>query len=366
MEKSKGFVKSMFFSCFILIIVNGSYGQKALPIYEGINYSVSTLVYDNTNWWCLDATPVNDVAVTLGSLTYPGLLESTANKLNISGDGDDFVIWFGDQPSNTKIYYSFIFQVTDMTGISANTPADIAGFTNSPDLFGAFGCSIIIQKDASDPTKFNIGQGIRTILHVWHTIDGTPAGTKVKYSFNTPILVVAAYDITGTYVPGSPDDKSSLWINPSSVTFENTLPPTPLITGDLTGSGINDINPVNRFYIKQDAPSNTPTLNIDEVRIGLTWASVTPKSISTGTQEIFSEKTRPTIYPNPVKDMMRVDIKSSDINVIEIYNLTGNRIISKKINPGITNVDVSNLSQGVYLVSLKGSGVIYNKKFIKK
>ena len=118
MEKSLRFKKIMFFSCFIFLLINGSYGQKTLPVYDGINYTAGTLVYDNTNWWCLNTSPVNDVNVASGSLSYSGLLESTANKISISGDGDDFVIWFGDQPADTKIYYSFIFQVTDMTGIS--------------------------------------------------------------------------------------------------------------------------------------------------------------------------------------------------------------------------------------------------------
>ncbi len=46
------------------------------------------------------------------------------------------------------------------------------------------------------------------------------------------------------------NDKSSMWINPSSTTFENTLPPAATITKNLTGTGINDIDVVNRFYIR--------------------------------------------------------------------------------------------------------------------
>ena len=96
MGKSIGFKKIMFFSGFFLLI-NICYGQKTLPVYDGINYTAGTLAYDNINWWCLNASPVNDITVSTGSLSYNGLLASTANKLSISADGDDIVIWIGDQ-----------------------------------------------------------------------------------------------------------------------------------------------------------------------------------------------------------------------------------------------------------------------------
>ena len=364
MEKSIGFNKIVFFSCFIFLLINESYGQKTLPVYDGINYTVGTLIYDNINWWCLNASPVNDVIVSSGSLSFPELAESAGNKISISGAGDDIVIWFGDQAADTKVYYSFIFQITDMTGISIGTPANFAGFLNSHTTTGSLGCSIFVQKDASDPSKFNIGHSTRSsVTTAWNSVAGIP----VQYSLNTPIFVVGCYEIIGVFLSGTPNDKSSCWINPPSSTFENTLPPVASITGDLTGTGINDINPLNTFYIRQDASSNTPSINIDEVRIGLTWASVTPKSIATGVTDIFSGKPGAAIYPNPVDNIMKVDFKSSDISYIEIYNLTGNRIMTKKVNQGTTNVDVSSLPKGMYVISFKGAdGVEVTKKVIKK
>ena len=340
-----------------------SYGQKTLPVYDGISYSVGTLVYDNSNWWCLNPSPVNDVTVTSGSLTYPDLLESTLNKINISGDGDDFVIWFGDRPADTKIYYSFIFQVTSMTNLSSGTPAHFAGFTNTYNTTGSFGCSIFVQKDALDQTKFNIGHVARSsLVPVWNLSGGIP----VQYSLNTPIFIVGCYEIIGTYVAGTPNDNSSLWINPLASTFENALPPAATITSNLTGGSANDINPVTSFYIRQDAASNTPTIDIDEVRIGLTWASVTPKTIATSTNDKIADKTGITIYPNPVKELMKVNVNRSDIRFMEIYNISGNRVLAKVINLGTTTINVSTLPEGIYTISFKGTGATYSRKFIKR
>lgn len=363
MKRSFGFKRTVITSCFIIFLISGSYGQKALPVYDGINYTAGTLVYDNTNWWCLNPSPVNDVTVTAGSLSYPGLLESTANKISISGDGDDFVIWFGDRPADTKVYYSFIFQVTNMAGISSGTYAHFAGFTNTYNTIGSFGCSIFVQKDATDFAKFNIGHFAKSSQEpVWNQVSGTP----VQYSINTPILVVGCYEIIGPFINGTPNDKSSFWINPLSSTFENTLPPTAAITSNLTGKSTNDLNPVTSFYILQDAPTNTPAIDIDEVRIGSTWASVTPKSISTGTKDIYSEKNRADIYPNPVNDILKVDLNNTGITYIEVYDPAGLKLLTKKVDQGITNIDVKSLPQGIYIISFKGSGGTYNRKFIKK
>jgi len=357
-----GFKKIVFFFCFIILIINGIYGQKTLPVYDGINYTAGTLTYDNINWWCLNTVPVNDVTVISGSLVYPGLLESTANKLRFNGGGDEIAIFFGNQAADTKVYYSFIFQVTDLTGLSVSSATDLAGFSNAPNTSSAWGCSLIIQKDATDPTKFNLGHGTRSSLPVWNIVGGVP----VKYTVSTPIFIVSEYDIIGAYVSGTPNDKSSIWINPDPLTFESSVPPAATISGDLTGSGINDINPLNRFYLKQDAVTTTPVIDIDEIRIGLTWASVTPKQITTGTKELLNDKMTASVYPNPVSDLLKVDIKSADINTIEIYNLGGIRLLTKKIDRGSNNIDVSTLPKGMYAVVLKGSGVIVNRKFIKK
>lgn len=363
MEKIVFFNRFLVLSFFIFLLTGEIYSQKNLPVYDGFNYSTGTLVYDAANWWVLNAAPANDISVTTGSLAYEGLPESTANKLSIGGAGDDFVIWFGDRPSDTKIFYSFIFQVTDMTGISSGTPAHIAGFSNSATTTSSFGCSIFVQKDAADQTKFNIGHGTRSsVIPVWNNASGVP----VKYSFNTPVFIVACYEIVGTFADGTPNDKSSLWINPSGSTFEDIIPPTASLTGDLTGGAPNDINPVNRFYIRQDAASNTPSIDMDELRIGLTWAEVTPKSIPTGLNDVFKDGVNIIIRPNPAESVMKVEVRNAGISDLELYNLAGTRLINKKISQGITDIDVSSLPQGMYLIRFKGSGITYSRKFVKK
>jgi hypothetical protein len=360
-------MKQIFLVSFLLLLLNSeNFGQKTLPVYDGINYAAGTLVYDAANWWGLNVSPTNDVLITSGSLSITGLLESTGNKLVIAGSGDEVAIYFGDRPADSKIYYSLIFQVTSLSGITPNTPNHFAGFINTPTSAGSFGCSIIIKADASDPSKFNVGHGTRSSLPIWNTIDGTPGGTPVMYSLNTPIFIVGCYEIIGAFLAGTPDDKSSMWINPSSTTFENLIPPTATITGDITGTAVADISVVNRFYLRQDAATTNPPIEIDEIRIGLTWASVTPKSLTTGTDRISNKRSLVDIYPNPVWDYMKVDLGGSKISFMEIYNLTGLRIMTRKLDPGTNNVNINSLPQGLYFATFKGFGDTYTRTFIKK
>ena len=369
MKKNLPLKRILIISLFSFALLSIGYGQKTVPFYDGINYSAGTLVYDAANWWVLNSTPVNDVTVSSGSLTYPGLRESAGNKISISGAGDDFVIWFDDRPADSKVYYSLVFQVTSLSGISAASPTYFAGFFNSATTSGSFGCGLYVQLDANDVTKFNIGHWARSsssTTPVWNTIDGTTNGTPVQYSINIPIFIVACYEIVGTYLSGSPDDKSSMWINPSSSTFENLLPPTASLTSDLTGLGVNEISVVNRFQIRQDSDTKTPAIDVDEIRVGLTWASVTPKALITDVRKIESERNIPNIYPNPVRENINIDNRSYGIEFMEIYNITGKKVLTQKMNGDIDKVDLSNLPAGIYIVNLKGEGVSFTRKFVKK
>uniref|UniRef100_UPI004047F4E0 T9SS type A sorting domain-containing protein n=1 Tax=Mariniflexile sp. TaxID=1979402 RepID=UPI004047F4E0 len=54
-------------------------------------------------------------------------------------------------------------------------------------------------------------------------------------------------------------------------------------------------------------------------------------------------------YPNPAQDRITLSAIKS-IDKIEIYNLLGQQVINKNINLNNTEINVSNLSKGVYLV----------------
>jgi hypothetical protein len=76
-------------------------------------------------------------------------------------------------------------------------------------------------------------------------------------------------------------------------------------------------------------------------------------------------KAKVTIYPNPIKDILNVSLsENTSIEGYEIYDLLGKKIISK--NTTENQINVSELSNGVYLLKvITGEGVMTNK-FIKE
>lgn len=86
------------------------------------------------------------------------------------------------------------------------------------------------------------------------------------------------------------------------------------------------------------------------------------KRTETGINEPGTEEL--TIYPNPVSD--RFYLNSSEKNVqISIYDLRGNLSITKQIS-GNEYINVSTLSQGVYLLKVRTEKGLTTKKLIKK
>lgn len=70
-------------------------------------------------------------------------------------------------------------------------------------------------------------------------------------------------------------------------------------------------------------------------------------------------------YPNPVKNnlTLRSELK---IKTISIYNITGQQILFKNINDSNTNIDISALPSGIYLLQVENAKSIQSIRIIKE
>jgi hypothetical protein len=72
------------------------------------------------------------------------------------------------------------------------------------------------------------------------------------------------------------------------------------------------------------------------------------------------------IYPNPATDDITVEIPDfSRDAAISIYNIQGKLIMQQQMSQVRSNVDISGLSQGLYMIKLITPEGIVTKKFIK-
>jgi uncharacterized delta-60 repeat protein len=71
------------------------------------------------------------------------------------------------------------------------------------------------------------------------------------------------------------------------------------------------------------------------------------------------------IYPNPVKDIININLQGRNTSLeYVIYDMSGKKITSNKLLEN--KIDVSSLSKGIYILKIKTGEKIFENKFIKQ
>ncbi|WP_405606155.1 T9SS type A sorting domain-containing protein [Polaribacter sp. Asnod1-A03] len=113
------------------------------------------------------------------------------------------------------------------------------------------------------------------------------------------------------------------------------------------------------FLFKEDAIItyiNTSDLGLLEYTIDLSSLS-TPDDLENDLSPI-------TIYPNPTRNILNIEIKNASIVNVAVFSLAGNKVLEFNNKD---KIDISNLSSGIYSLRIKGdnNNVIF-KRIIKQ
>lgn len=73
-----------------------------------------------------------------------------------------------------------------------------------------------------------------------------------------------------------------------------------------------------------------------------------------------------SIVPNPTTDLIELEISESGYHKVEIFDMKGISQYSKSIPSGFHKIDVSQLNNGIYYVSIISNGVMTTGLFIKQ
>ncbi|PKP25155.1 MAG: hypothetical protein CVU03_09085 [Bacteroidetes bacterium HGW-Bacteroidetes-2] len=76
-------------------------------------------------------------------------------------------------------------------------------------------------------------------------------------------------------------------------------------------------------------------------------------------------KSSVTLYPNPVNNILIIE-SSDNIESVEIFNLLGQKILNEKASQLRKEIDMSQLSKGMYLVKVLSNGISHTSKIIKE
>jgi uncharacterized repeat protein (TIGR01451 family) len=284
----------------------------ALPFYEPFNESVGSLSGSNIRNWTVATTYANVVS---SPLAYTGLWSTpNSNSVSYGGNISEAIasqkIGFTQQTSGT-VYASSIIKVTSLPDATSFMYKYNFGFYNAAGTYA--GC-VNIFPDPADPTnKFFIGVCKKNNNSYTGSAPYTTANTAItwsasSYSINTPILLIMGYDLT------TAGEVMNLWINPDQSTFGAGSAPTATLSDAVTVSTLTTGKNLIGFLFRTGAVS--PGMNMDELRIGSSWADVTPP-----TPTFSSVGSGSTTWSNPLEWTGNV-VPVSGANVIVNNALT--------------------------------------------
>lgn len=228
--------------------------------FESFNYTGAI----NANGWSTHSGTAGEIqtlttpSTSGNSLSFAGLQASTGNRISLANTATEDVNK-AFTTSGTTGYFSFLLNVTNTTGLTA-TGAYFIGFG------GTAGASVTIYfprlfiKLGTTPNTFQLG--------ILNTTGGTGAVASylpTEYALGTTLFVVAK--ASAPAAAGA--ITASLWVNP--------IPGAAEPAAGVTNSGGTSPWPANGIqsvFLRQAA--GTGNYEIDEIRAGQTWASVTP------------------------------------------------------------------------------------------
>ncbi len=313
---------------------------SALPYYESFSYAEASSL-GQTQQWSNNNTGDN-IIVAGGTLTpaYPGLNPSTTGYAIFGGDGLDCSTAFTSTTTGT-IYYSFIMNVNTMAGVIDVNGGYFATFGSGSSTFGG-----TLWTKRVDDGVYNLGLEVRT---------GTAANTtwtSDAYTSGQTVFVVVGYTF-GDPAAAS-DDTVNLWVNPTI----NGVQPAATITDTHTGT---DLTSISNFILRQDSTGETPSMSVDELRIGTTWAQVTNGTLGTNQNTIAGLR----MYPNPVTNgTLFIETSANAEKTVTVFDVLGKQVLNTTTSNNAINV--ASLHTGVYIVNITEEGKTASRKLVIK
>lgn len=247
-------MKKVYLLVCLCFVISNSWGQL---LTEPFNYTpdpTNGIAQQSGGVW-VRLNSGDSILVASGNLSYSGLATSSGNKITFDGSGSDNYRVFTAQTSGS-VFYSFILNVSSLGGLTT-TGGYFTGLiqTGSTSAFGA----TVWTRLSTTAGKYNVGISTRSNSTVsWLAPDLDPG---------TSYFIVAAYEI----VTGTGNDVGRIWLNTTAIGGAEPAPDAIAATGtDLGATGIE------RVLLRQDNTTNTPFIEFDELRVGTTWADVTP------------------------------------------------------------------------------------------
>jgi len=192
---------------------------------------------------------------------------------------------------------------------------------------------ITINSVNTIPSAPNDTEDVKAVVTATFSYGGCPLYNSAHFYSNDTINLVAYYQIGMLTVICSSTDTMDLGTLQCNT---HVLHVEAIANGGVTG--------IDQYYLP---------LSVNCITVGMADPS-NPLNVS--------------VYPDPVTSMLNIRWKPQVSPVeISVYDLLGNKIYSMEAGAGKTSsfIDVKNLSNGLYVVGVKGINGVAVRKFLK-
>ena len=348
----------LFKKMIIVILLAGisSAGWAQVLLYEGFDYATPAYIGGNTdvagvisnNWatHSISAAQTTTIDIQDGSLSYTGLKSSTGNKVFLfSNKGTTSRDVNRAITSTAKVlYFSALVNIIDTVQLKGGDyfmhfGGAAGAAVGSPNVGARLGAKL-----TATPTLTNFRFTIQ------NNSGGTPSPTFTEFPMDmnvgTTYLVVVKLDLS------APVSVATLWVNPAMLGGAEPA------GGISNNSGTNTFATFASICLRNGFVSSKA--NIDEIRVGATFADVTPVGGSVGLSQ--RERKQTAIYPNPATTFFNVKAPEGDYQV-SINNSIGSLVKSTELN-STGKIEISDLRPGIYYVTVEN--VKTNRKEVQK
>ena len=87
------------------------------------------------------------------------------------------------------------------------------------------------------------------------------------------------------------------------------------------------------------------------------------QNVSNDINKFHRKESQINIYPNPTSDQFYIDANTTAKLNIDLYDVNGRHVFSKNVSDK-SNIDVTNLDEGIYTLTIKTGDQVLNKKLV--
>jgi len=300
------------------LITAVSFGQVLIS--EDFTYADGTALNSTDNWSQFSGT-ADQVLVNSGAIQ---LMDSNSEDL-------EYV--FPGGPVTGDVYFSFDITVTKPAVV---TGTDFEYFAHLRPV-GSF--SFKARLDVAEFTETGFKLGISSGTSTAELLLGTELGYSGTYR------VVVRYSTTV--------GDAELWVD---ATDESST--------SITTTTLSTVDDIGAFVFRQSSATPDFLHTIDNLMIGKTFNDVLVFEAATASLKNNAIEGFAT-YPNPItNNTFTITSNSSSKKEFAIFNVLGKQVLSSSFSGVKSNIDVSTISTGIYILKVTEAGKTATKKLV--